>query len=56
MNLLPDEEATKAGSFQPFPSLNRSLRPIECFLISRITKTLQGPPHTLMSLVSFTSH
>jgi hypothetical protein len=28
-NLLPVEEATKTGLFQPFPSLKRSLRPSE---------------------------
>jgi hypothetical protein len=34
------------GLFQPFPSLNRSLRPVECFfLITRVTKTPQGLPH-----------
>jgi hypothetical protein len=37
----------RPGLFQPFPSLKRSLRPVECFfLISRITKIPQGPPHT----------
>jgi hypothetical protein len=33
MNLLLVEEATKAGSIQPFPSLNRSLRSVECFFL-----------------------
>jgi hypothetical protein len=28
-NLVPVEEVTKTGSFQPFPSLKRSLRPSE---------------------------
>ena len=47
----------RPGFFQLFPSLNRSLRPIECFfLILRIIKTPQGSPHTLVSLASFTSH
>jgi hypothetical protein len=30
-NLVPIEEATKVGLFQPFPSLKRSLRPDEPF-------------------------
>jgi hypothetical protein len=48
MNLLPVEEAKEAGSFSILSlSLKRSLRAVECFfLISRITKTPQGPPHT----------
>jgi hypothetical protein len=30
----------RSGQFQPFPSLNRSLRPVECFfLITQVTKT-----------------
>jgi hypothetical protein len=40
-NLVPIEKATKAGSI---PTL--SLRPVECFfLITRVTKTLQGSQH-----------
>jgi hypothetical protein len=36
----------RPGLFQPFPSLNRSLRPVECFfLITWVTKTPQGSPH-----------
>jgi hypothetical protein len=36
----------RSGLFQPFLSLNRSLRPVECFfLITRVTKTLRGSPH-----------
>jgi hypothetical protein len=32
--------AQRPGLFQPFPSFNRSLRPVECFfLITRVTKT-----------------
>jgi hypothetical protein len=45
-NLLPVEEATKAGSISTLSlSLNRSLRPVECFLISRVPETPQGSPH-----------
>jgi hypothetical protein len=51
-NLLPIEEATKAGLFQPFPSLNRSLRSIECFfLITRVTKTPTRIHHTIRCLL-----
>jgi hypothetical protein len=43
----PLRRPQRPSLFQPFPSIKRSLRPIECFfLISRITKTPQGPPHT----------
>jgi hypothetical protein len=43
----PLRRPQRSGLFQPFPSLNRSLRPVECFfLITRVTKTPQGSPHT----------
>jgi hypothetical protein len=46
-NLVPVEQATKAGLFQPFPSINWSIRPVECFsLITWVTKTPQESPHT----------
>ena len=35
----------RPGLFQPFPSLKRSLRPSELLLITRDTKSPQGPPH-----------
>ena len=42
----PLRRPQRPGLFQPFPSLNRSLRPVECFfLITRVTKTPQGSPH-----------
>ena len=46
-NLLPVEEATKAGSLSTLPSLKRSLGPSELlFLIKAGNKTSpQGPPH-----------
>jgi hypothetical protein len=58
MNLLPVEEATEARYFSTlFLSLNRSLRTVEYFfLISRVTKTPQGSPHTEVSLACFTNH
>jgi hypothetical protein len=47
----------RAGLFQPFLSLNRSLRPVECFfLTTRVTKTPQGSPHNYVSLACFTKH
>jgi hypothetical protein len=43
--------------FQPFPSLNRSPRPVECFfLITQVTKTPLGSPHDYVSLACFTKH
>jgi hypothetical protein len=43
----PLKRPQRPGLSQPFPSLKRSLRPVEClFLISRIIKTPQGPPNT----------
>ena len=46
-NLLPVEEATKAGSLSTLPSLKRSLGPSELSLLkSTGNKTSpQGPPH-----------
>jgi hypothetical protein len=42
----PLRRPQRSGLFQPFLSLNRSLRPVECFfLITRVTKTPQGSPH-----------
>jgi hypothetical protein len=42
----PLRRPQRSGLFQPFPFLNRSLRPVECFfLITRVTKTPQGSPH-----------
>ena len=42
----PLRRLQRPGLFQPFPSLNRSLRPVECFfLITQDTKTPQGSPH-----------
>ena len=44
-NLLPVEEATKAGSLSTLPSLNRSTDRVRfLFLITRNTKFPQGPP------------
>jgi hypothetical protein len=47
-NLVPIEEVTKTGSISTLSlSLKRSLRPSEpSSLISWVTKTPQGPPHT----------
>ena len=46
-NLLPVEEATKAGSLSTLPSLKRSLRPSELLFLKSLgnTKFPQGPPH-----------
>jgi hypothetical protein len=45
-NLIPVEESTKDGSFSTL-SLSPHHQDRECFfLISRITKTPQGPPHS----------
>jgi hypothetical protein len=51
-NLLPVEEATKAGSFfQPFPSLKRSLGPSELSLL-KSTGNKNFPARTTAQLVS----
>jgi hypothetical protein len=43
--------------FQPFPSLsNGRLDRVSLPLITRVTKTPQGPPHTWCLLQSFTKH
>jgi hypothetical protein len=43
----PLRRPQRSGLFQPFSSLNQSLRPVECFfLITRVTKTPQGSPHS----------
>jgi hypothetical protein len=49
-NLLPVEEATKAGSFQPFPSLKRSLGPSELLLLNETGTNF--PARTTTQLVS----
>jgi hypothetical protein len=50
----PLRRPQRPGLFQPFPSLNRSPRPVECFfLISRVTKTLQGSPHIGVSCLLY---
>jgi hypothetical protein len=50
-NLLPVEEATKSSLFQPFLSLNRSLRPAKCFFsILWVTKTRKDH-HTIRCLL-----
>jgi hypothetical protein len=42
----PLRRPQRSGLFQPFPSLNQSLRSVGCFfLITRVTKTPQGSPH-----------
>jgi hypothetical protein len=42
------------GLFQPFLSLSRSLRLVECFFSTlKDIKSQQGSPHNLASLVSF---
>jgi hypothetical protein len=56
-NLVPVEKATKPDLFQPFPSLsNGHLDRVSLPLITRVTKTPQGPPHTWCLLLSFTNH
>jgi hypothetical protein len=46
-NLVPVEEVTKTGSIPTLSLSQTSLRPSEpSSLISRVTKTPQGPPHT----------
>jgi hypothetical protein len=46
----------RSGLFQHFPSLNRSLRPVEFFfLITRVTKTPQGSPHNRCFLLALQS-
>ena len=53
----PLRRPQRLGLFQPFPSLIRSLRPVECFfLITRVTKTPQGSPQNYVSLACFTIH
>jgi hypothetical protein len=53
----PLRRPQRSGLFQPFPSLNRSLRLVECFFsITRVTKTPQGSPHNSVSLANFTKH
>jgi hypothetical protein len=46
-NLIPIEESTKDVSFSTLSLSPRITKTGECiFLISRTTKTPQGPPHT----------
>jgi hypothetical protein len=55
-NLLPVEEAIKAGSFQPFPSLKRSLGPSELSLLNHLEHKVPTRTTTrLVSLASITS-
>ena len=46
-NLLPVEEATKAGSLSTLPSLKRSLGPSELLFLNHFGNQNfpQGPPH-----------
>jgi hypothetical protein len=57
-NLVPVEEATKAGSISTLSlSLsNGHIDRVSLPLITRVTKTPQGPPHTWCLLLSFTKH
>ena len=52
-NLLPVEEATKAGSLSTLPSLNRSLGPSELSLLNHLEHKV--PTRTTTSLVSLAS-
>jgi hypothetical protein len=46
-NLIPVEESTKDGSFSTLSLSTPITKTGECFfLISRITMTPHGPPHT----------
>jgi hypothetical protein len=48
---FPLRRPQRPGLFQPFPFLNRSLRPVECFLlIKRVTKTRKDH-HTIRCLL-----
>ena len=49
-NLLPVEEATKAGSLSTLPSLNRSLGPSELSLLNHLEHKV--PTRTTTRLVS----
>jgi hypothetical protein len=52
-NLLPVEEATKAGSLSTLPSLKRSLGPSELSLLNHLEHKV--PTRTTTSLVSLVS-
>ena len=52
-NLLPVEEATKAGSLSTLPSLKRSLGPSELSLLNYLAHKV--PTRTTTSLVSLAS-
>ena len=52
-NLLPVEEATKAGSLSTLPSLKRSLGPSELSLLNHLEHKV--PTRTTTSLVSLAS-
>jgi hypothetical protein len=52
-NLLPVEEATKAGSLSTLPSLKRSLGPSELSLLNHLEHKV--PAKTTTSLVSLAS-
>jgi hypothetical protein len=56
-NLVPVEEATKAGSI-PTLFLSQSVTQTGrgFSLITWVTKTPRGSPHTKVSLASFTKH
>jgi hypothetical protein len=55
-NLLPVEEATKAGSLSTLPSLKRSLGPSELSLLNHLEhKVLTRITTSLVSLASITS-
>jgi hypothetical protein len=56
LNLLPFEEATKAGSLSTLPSLKRSTDRVSfLFSITWNTKFPQGPPQVWCLLPQFTS-
>jgi hypothetical protein len=54
MNLIPVEVVTKTGSFQPFPSLKRSLRRVS-FLLNQTghLDPSQGPPQLGVSCFDY---
>jgi hypothetical protein len=52
-NLLPVEEATKAGSLSTLPSIKRSLGPTELSLLNHLEHKV--PTRTTTSLVSLAS-
>ena len=55
-NLLPVEEATKAGSLSTLPSLKRSLGPSELSLLNHLEHKVPARTTTrLVSLASITS-